>query len=690
MVRAVAPPVLESGMIAPAEVVSLVEPGPTRADGKEQTTSTRILVRTLAAAFALFSFLFAATRDFLPDSMFRGSSISGLRAVGRAGWSAANGEITGTPQNQDGGWLVLDKSYQDVQFYTEFRCAARCDAGVLLRTEKTSDGGWKGVYVSLRDDDMDSYVITLSADGKELNRMRLPRSTAQFARMAVGPSTNGQARVPGFAAPAPTLEEQQAEATKPPAPLAARPIGRGGPPRPAIRGGDWNTLEVIVDMDMVWVSLNGRRGANAATSDRMMSYGPVALHVGGSGEVRFKDVAFKDLHHKAEPAEKVSSRFRMQRLNDFFYSWGATAGDVTHDGVPDVIAGPFYFVGPDYTERREFTAARSYNPSNNFPDGHVFFVHDFTGDGWNDILVTHSRPIYLYVNPRGEARRWDRHNVVPNATSEVEVFGDIDGDGKTEVLFTGPGAVMAYAKADPMNPTSVWKTHTISEQGLGLPHGMGMGDINGDGRTDVVSSRGWWQQPATGAGEGLWKFHVAQFGNGGAEMGIYDVNGDGRSDVVTALAAHGWGLAWFEQKRDPQGTISFERHDIMGNFGSKNAGDVAFSQLHAAAFGDLDGDGVTDVIVGKRPYSHLESHLDPDPYGPAVLYWYRTVRNPKAEGGAEFVPELIHNRSGVGSAFVVSDLDGDRAPDIAISGVKGTFVFWNQIRGPARSARKSK
>ena len=558
---------------------------------------------------------------------------------------------------------------------------------MLLRAEKTS-GGWKGIYISLREDDVDSYEPTLSAEGKELNRKRLPRSTAQFARMAVGPSTNGNARVPGFAAPAATLEEQDAEAAKAIGPPAGRGGGRGGPPRPAMRAGDWNTLDVIADMDMVWVGLNGRRGGNGATGDRMMGYGPVALHVRGPGEVRFKDVSFKDLNRKTEPAEKVSSHFRMQRLNDFFYSWGATAGDVTHDGVPDVIAGPFYFVGPDYTERHEFTAARSYNPSNNFPDGHVYFAYDFTGDGWNDILATFSRPIYLYVNPRGEGRRWDRYNVLPNATSEIEVFGDIDGDGKPEVLFTGPGAVMAYAKPDPADPTAAWKPHIISEQGFGAPHGMGLGDINGDGRMDVVNSRGWWEQPATGAADTLWKFHPGPFGNGGAEMGVYDVNGDGRNDVVTAIAAHGWGLAWFEQKRDPQGNISFARHDIMGDLTSKNAGDVAFSEIHAAAFADLDGDGVTDVIVGKRLYSHLESHLDPDPYGPAVLYWYRTVRNPKAEGGAEFVPELIHNRSGVGSQFVVSDLNRDGSPDIVISCVKGTFVFWNQMRAPARSARK--
>jgi len=102
----------------------------------------------------------------------------------------------------------------------------------------------------------------------------------------------------------------------------------------------------------------------------------------------------------------------------------------------------------------------------------------------------------------------------------------------------------------------------------------------------------------------------------------------------------------------------------------------------------MDGDGVPDLIAGKRVYSHLESHLDPDPYGPAVLYWYRTVRNPKAEGGAEFVPELIHNRSGVGSQFVVTDLNRDGTPDVVISDVKCTFIFWNQMQRPQRSTQR--
>ncbi len=510
--------------------------------------------------------MFAATSDFVPDLLFRGSSLSGWHTVGAADWRATNGAISGTPRGGSGGWLVLDKSYQDVEFYAEFRCTGPCDAGVLLRAEKSRDGGLKGVYVSLKEGDVEPYDASVGPEGKILSRARLERATVQFARIATGAWTNGQAHVPGFSKLAPTLAEQQAEAAARPAPAAPPAGGRGAPPAPALQPDAWNTVEMIVDADMVWITANGRRLLPpAATTDRMMGYGPIALHVEGTGSVKFREVSVKDLNRKIEPAEQISAHFRLQRLDDFFYSWGSTAGDINRDCVPDVVAGPFYFLGPDYTERHEFTSARTYSPRNNFPQGMVYFSYDYTGDGWDDIVVVDSRPVYLYVNPRGESRRWDRYAVVPDATSEIELFRDIDGDDRPDVVFTGPGAVMSYAAPDRANPTAPWKVHKISQPGLAAPHGMGAGDINGDGRIDLVNSRGWWEQPAGAAAGAAWTFHPESFGTGGAEMGVYDVNGDGRSDVVTAIAAHGWGLAWFEQKRDSRGAISFVRHDIMGD-----------------------------------------------------------------------------------------------------------------------------
>jgi hypothetical protein len=155
---------------------------------------------------------------------------------------------------------------------------------------------------------------------------------------------------------------------------------------------------------------------------------------------------------------------------------------------------------------------------------------------------------------------------------------------------------------------------------------------------------------------------------------------------VTSLQAHGVGLAWYEQKRDRSGNISFVQHMIMDDFSTKNAGGVTFSEPHGATFADVDGDGVPDFIVGKRYWSHLDDAYDQDAYGPPVLYWYRTVRNPKAPGGAEFVPELIHNRSGAGSDVLAIDLNGDGAVDIVTSTNRGTFIFWGKPRAGSAKA----
>jgi hypothetical protein len=173
----------------------------------------------------------------------------------------------------------------------------------------------------------------------------------------------------------------------------------------------------------------------------------------------------------------------------------------------------------------------------------------------------------------------------------------------------------------------------------------------------------------------MWTFHPTSFGRGGgAEMSVYDINGDGLNDVVTSLQAHGFGLSWFEQKRDG-GAITFVEHPIAGNFAATNAGGVTFSEPHGSTSADIDLDGIPDFIVGKRYFSHLESYLDPDPYGAPVLYVYRTVRNKNAPGGAEFVPELVHNRSGAGSQVLAVDLNKDGAVDLVTSTVQGAYVF---------------
>ncbi len=620
--------------------------------------------------------------SFIPDSTFKESSLDQWHTLGQANWKAANGEVTGKSTGQENsGWLISNHSLQDTGLYFEFRCTGACNTGVLLRTHKVDDG-LEGVFLSIGDGGLEAYKLRLDSSGKELERTKLRPA-------------GGQIR---FAPPA-----VDASATRRPGAFPALPKMPGGIANPiqrpiqGVQHGQWNSLEILLDADIVRGFLNDGGGQVSAATEDMDSFGPAALYVGPGGEVCFKDLAYKDLAMKKDPLEKVSPRFRMQRLSPFYYGWSADAADFNRDGKLDIVSGPFIYFGPDYTTSREIYPAQAYNVSTQYSmKDWVEHAYDFTGDGWPDVLTTSHAAggksgAVLYVNPKGEARRWSEHQVVGVVQSEATLLRDVDGDGKPELVYEAEG-FMRYAKPDPANPTGEWVVHTVSEKGPWTAHGIGAGDVNGDGRVDILGASGWWEQPASGGDGKPWRYHPEAFGRwtresaGGAEIGVFDVNGDGLNDVVTSLQAHGWGLAWFEQKRSASGEISFVEHMVMDDHSGDKPNAVAFSELHGSAIADVDGDGIPDFVVGKRFWSHLDDYYDPDPYGPAVLYWYKTVRNKKAPGGAELVPEMIHNWSGAGSDVLAKDLNGDGAIDIVTATRSGTYIFWGKpgVRTNAR------
>ncbi len=374
-----------------------------------------------------------------------------------------------------------------------------------------------------------------------------------------------------------------------------------------------------------------------------------------------------------QAADPTLTTFAKQHLTPQFMSEGATFGDFNRDGKQDVVSGPFWYAGPTFTDKFPIYPAMAYDPKN-YSANFLAFAYDVNKDHFDDVVVFGfpGKEVLWYQNS-GTDQLWTKHVILDIADNESPTWIDITGDSKPEVVCTRRGFI-GYAQADWDNPTTPWIWHNISTKGgwHKFTHGLGVGDVNGDGRLDVIMREGWWEQPTMLAGDPEWIFHASDFGAGGAQMLVYDVDGDGRNDVITSLTAHEWGLAWFQQQADG----SFVRQLIMGKEKTDSPYGVRFSQLHAMALSDIDGDGLQDIVTGKRYWAHGPKG-DPEPNEPAVLYWFRLTRT---AAGVQYVPMKIDDDSGVGTQLTVGDLNGDKHPDIIVGNKKGTFVFLHQTK----------
>jgi putative membrane-bound dehydrogenase-like protein len=369
--------------------------------------------------------------------------------------------------------------------------------------------------------------------------------------------------------------------------------------------------------------------------------------------------------------------WKRQQLHGDFYSEGAAIGDINGDGKPDVVAGPFWWEGPTFEKKHAYYEPKIFS-INGYSDNFFAYVHDFDADKRNDILILGfpGKEARLYLNPgTHDEKPWPMHIVADVVDNESPVFTDITGDGKPEIVCSTAGRFGWFAP-NWAKPTEKWPFVAVTgAMGVAkFTHGLGVGDVNGDGKLDLLEARRWWENPIQNEGPGSRNFFQHNFGisvGGGAQMFAYDFDGNGENDIFTSLAAHRYGVAVFLQNKSAPSKPTWTRVMLASEQPQDNDYGIVFSQPHAAHLADIDGDGVQDIVTGKRYWAH-NGH-DPDERGHRVIYWYQTKRDGK--GGVDFVPHLIDSNTGVGVDVQVGDVNGDKLPDIVVGNKAGVFIL---------------
>ena len=349
-----------------------------------------------------------------------------------------------------------------------------------------------------------------------------------------------------------------------------------------------------------------------------------------------------------------------------FRSEACGVADFNGDGRLDIVAGPYLYLAPEWKPTTIRTVSGTVDDQGKgYCDDFMNLPLDVDGDGKPDVVscTWFAEQIAWYRNTLGDAGDWPEHVADKGANFECGDRADIDGDGKAnEVLPHTPQTIWLEVGDLPDGTRGLLK-HVISTKPMNF--GAGAGDINGDGRPDVLRPDAWFEAPADPR-EGQWVEHPWSLGakDGGLDhtpqILVYDVNADGVNDVVTS-SAHGYGIFWYEQRRYGR-QILWEQHVI----------DDTWTQAHTLGLGDLDGDGDLDLVTGKRFMAHNGS--DPEETAPLCVYWYELRRGPEPE----WVKHTVSYNEGIGSGVTLSiaDLDDDGDLDIIVTGKWGGPVWF--------------
>ncbi len=381
----------------------------------------------------------------------------------------------------------------------------------------------------------------------------------------------------------------------------------------------------------------------------------------------------------ASPAAAGPVEFQQHRIGQF-RGEACAAADFNNDGKPDIVAGSFWYEAPDWKPHKFRDLAEMLDPqgkTHTVDDNGKGYYDDFTnipldvdGDGLKDVVTCSwfAKRYDWYRNLGASKEMWPMTVADEGVNFEAGQPCDIDGDGKEIEILPYCEDTRWYEAAN-----GKLVKHVVSTRQLNF--GGGVGDVNGDGRPDIVRPDAWYQAPSDPR-KGEWTEHPLALGaieDGKSEhtprIWVYDIDGDGLNDLLTS-SAHRYGIFWYRQVRKDS-KISFE-HNLI---------DKSWSQAHSLTLADLDNDGDLDLVAGKRFYAHNGG--DPGAEEPLCLYWYELTRKP----GVKWTRHVISYDRGIGSALdiPVVDMDGDGDLDIVVTGKwAGPILFENKLKSAKR------
>jgi len=351
------------------------------------------------------------------------------------------------------------------------------------------------------------------------------------------------------------------------------------------------------------------------------------------------------------------STFFVHRLGTD-YDEAITTLDMSGDGRPDLLSGAYWYENPGPSggiwKQHQY---RTVELHNEYVSDCGEWTFDVNHDGAPDVVTAGwiVNGLSWYENPKKPGVDWQRHFITDSYDTEGGVTGDINGDGKPDLAlahYNHSGIIWV----DFSGPTP--KVHHVGGKEQD-GHGIGIADVDGDGKADILTPYGWLQN--IDADHDKWEWHGDwNLGDAGFPIIGYDVNGDGKLDIIYGRG-HSYGLYWLEQ-RGSGATRNWVRHAI----------DESFSQVHALLLADIDGDGQPELIAGKRYRAHSEG--DPGTYDPLVVYYYKIDRK---TGTFTRYPISVNGTAGVGTQILALDLDGDGDVDLATAGKTGVHFFEN-------------